>query len=238
MTLVETWVRCRSCGGSTPLPEDLTTPTFACSFCRASLVTAEHAGVAATSTDAMLGHLREVASGGDAEGRSAPRLELGSSESREAPCVGCGASVAVPLALSARHVTCRACGKTAPVAAYVSDVERLKLEAARVLAGNAALARLEAEGVACTSCGGANEVPTNGAVQLDCRYCGATILLGGHVDATAVARRRLVLGARGHAGGFPAAERARNRTILTIVALTVLVLLGAFALAVSLRSGR
>lgn len=37
-------VTCSRCGASTPLPDDLRTPTFSCAFCHGELQAAAYAG--------------------------------------------------------------------------------------------------------------------------------------------------------------------------------------------------
>ena len=190
-------VTCSQCGASTPLPEDLTTPTFSCTFCRAVLETRQYAGAQAVTADVLGAHLRGVAADPQKamqdlrDGVRAPVFEDENHATRAAACTACGAAIAVPLNLRVHHVTCNACGKTHPVSQYVSDGERFELDMQRQVAGNEALRALAQTGVACTKCGGRNDVPIDGTVQITCRFCSQTILLSDHVDAGAIARARL-----------------------------------------------
>lgn len=184
-------VTCSRCGASTPLPDDLTVPSFACAFCHAVLETAAYAGQAAVSADALLGYVGAALESGVGAPESAPRFEGGSTSPRAASCRHCAAPVEVPLDVSVRELSCAGCGRRQPVSDYVSDEERFALDMQRQVAGNEALVRLRAEGVPCGKCGAKSAVPDDGSVQLVCPYCGATILLSDHVDASAVARARL-----------------------------------------------
>ena len=83
-------VTCSACGAATPLPDDLLVPTFACAFCHATLTTADYAGEAAVSADALVGHIERLAADPkaamanlDESVRSAPRFAGGSREHRE-----------------------------------------------------------------------------------------------------------------------------------------------------------
>jgi hypothetical protein len=189
-------VTCPHCGASTPLPEDLRTPTFQCAFCKSVLETARFAGQAAVSADAVIGYMSEAIAAKrvpDADSiATAPRFEEENAATRPAACLACGAPVQVPLNLRVHHLTCGACGRSQPVNGYISDQERFELDMARQAAGNDALKRLQADGLSCTKCGGKNPLPADGSIQLPCKFCGATILLADHVDAGAVARQRLV----------------------------------------------
>ena len=187
-------VTCHRCGASTPLPDDLRVPVFACAFCRAELTTASYAGAAAVSADALLGHIGQVIDGAVpvAQGAAtAPRFQGGSTETRAATCQHCAAPIAVPLNVEVRELTCAGCGRVQPVNRYISDAERFALDMERQVAGNEAFKRLSAEGVPCSRCGGKNAVPQDGSVQLLCKFCKGTILLSDHVDASAIARARL-----------------------------------------------
>ncbi len=190
-------VTCSACGASTPLPEDLTTPTFSCAFCRATLETARYAGKQAVTADVLTAHLEGVRANPQQamqdmrDGVRAPVFEDENQATRAAACTGCGAQIAVPLNLRVHQVRCAACGVTHQVSKYISDAERLSLDMERQQRGNEALKALGAAGIACTKCGGKNEVPTDGTVQITCRFCSATILLSDHVDAGAIARSRL-----------------------------------------------
>jgi hypothetical protein len=190
-------VTCKACGGSTPLPDDLTVATFPCQFCRAVLETHAHAGEQAVTADQLASHLRGLAANaeqavrGEHDRGAAPAFADHNAATRAGSCTACGAPVAVPLDLRVHQFSCAACGRAHRVADYVSDQERFELDQARQVAGNEALRALRETGVACTKCGGKNDVPADGSVQLGCRFCGATILLSDHVDAGAVARARL-----------------------------------------------
>ncbi|MCC7540069.1 MAG: hypothetical protein IT379_27875 [Deltaproteobacteria bacterium] len=227
-------VTCPRCGASTPLPDDLRVPSFACAFCHATLETAAFAGRAAVSADALIGHMQAAVADParvmDAA-RSAPRFEGGSAESRPSACKHCGAAVAVPLDLHVRELTCAACGRTQPVSAHVSDEERFALDMARQVAGNEALKRLKAEGVPCTKCGARNPVPDDGSVQLVCRFCGAAVLLSDHVDASAVARQRLKHGVYEMRDALMAKQARRQRTTTIVVVAIVVVVLAGFIVA-------
>jgi hypothetical protein len=59
-------VACSKCGATTPLPDDLRTPTFSCAYCGDSLATAAYAGRSAVSADEMRGYLLEVVTHGRA----------------------------------------------------------------------------------------------------------------------------------------------------------------------------
>ena len=50
-------VTCPSCGGSTPLPDDLRVATFDCTFCRTTLRTADFAGEGGVSAEGIARHL-------------------------------------------------------------------------------------------------------------------------------------------------------------------------------------
>jgi hypothetical protein len=221
-------VTCPRCGGSTPLPHDLRVPTFECAFCHATLQTAAYAGQAAVSADALLGHIGAVVSApahAAAHAQAAPRFQGGSSEHRPAQCRACGGAVAVPLDLQVRTFGCPTCGRTHQVDDYVSNDERFRLDMARQVAGNEALRRLQAEGVPCGRCGGRNAVPSDGSVQVPCSFCGAPILLSDHVDASAVARQRLKHGVFALQEQLVAAQKARDRWILTVIVAVVAVAL-------------
>jgi len=228
-------VTCTACGGSTALPADLRVGTFVCQFCQATLSTAAYAGAGAVSADALLGHLRahvaaptpDVA----AAVAAAPRFHGESSETRAAQCLRCQAPVEVPLALTIRELTCGRCGSTQPVSAYISDAERLTLDMQRQVAGNQALAALRASGVACPRCGGQNDVPGGGALQVACRFCAHVIVLAHHVDASAVARARLKEGVYQLRDELVRAQKTHERTTLVVVVAAVAVVL---AIAISL----
>jgi hypothetical protein len=233
-------VTCPQCGGSTPLPDDLRVPTFACSFCHATLETAAFAGRGAVTAEGIARHLegaldmtaREAIDGAS----SLQRFEDRNTDHREAPCKLCGATLHVPLALEVHVVTCGGCGREQRIDVYVSDAERLDLDLTRQREENAALDRLIASGVACGRCGGHNAVPDDGSAQLVCTHCRAAILLAEHVPAGAIARRRLkhaALGFRDAALAHDAANQAHARRVGLIV--LVLCVVGA-AIAIALTS--
>lgn len=212
----ERGVRCHACGATTPLPDDLRIPTFGCAFCKATLDTASYAGRAAVSADALVGHMQvAIASPMPLSEKiaNAPRFEGGSRATRGEPCKRCGQALAVPLDVEIHQVTCAACGVTQNIREYISDQERFELDMQRQVAGNEALKRLQAEGAPCTQCGGKNPVPTDGSVQFVCTFCGATVLLSEHVDATAVARQRLKHGVFAMKDELIAKQKQRDRMV-------------------------
>lgn len=228
-------ITCPACGGSTPLPLDLTTPEFQCSYCSARLSTRAYAGQAAVSADTLLGHMRAVVANPtdpNSAIHNAPRFEGGDRNSRPAQCRHCGGAVQVPLALHVHTLSCTSCGKVQRVADYISDRERFELDMKRQVAGNEAFARLRAEGVPCTSCGGQNAVPDDGSVQIRCLFCGAAILLSAYVDDTAVARQRLKHGVFQMRDQLLREQEQKQRHLRRVV-LTVVVL-AAIAFAVAL----
>jgi len=218
------------------MPDDLRTPTFACAFCRGELRTADYAGAAAVSADALLAHVRAaVALPSAAEAieaaRSAPRFQETSSASRAAQCLKCAGPVEVPLDLYQHQFTCPGCHAVQQVNDYVSDKERLELDMARQVAGNEAYRRLLAEGVACGRCGGVNAVRDDGSVQLTCSFCGAAVLLSDHVDAGAVARHRLKHGVFAMRDEALRANAAHTRKVNTAVAVVVALIFVGFVVA-------
>ncbi len=221
-------VTCTFCGASTPLPDDLRVPAFACAFCKATLRTADYAGSAAVSADGLIGYLQESFANPETaieRAQHAPRFEGGDTNTRPAPCLRCGETLAVPLDLQVSTVTCPGCKSPQPVSGYISDRERFELDMARQAAGNQAYKRLLAEGVRCGRCGGTNPVPDDGSVQLVCSFCGAAVLLAEHVDPSAIARHRLkhgVFALRDEALRMNAAHTQRtNRVVGVVVALLV-----------------
>lgn len=234
-------VTCHHCGASTPLPDDLRVPSFACAYCRAQLTTASYAGAAAVSADALMGHLGQVVrdrTPAHEAVANAPRFQGGSTETRPAKCLHCAAAVMVPLDLTVREFTCPACGRAELVNRYLSDAERFTLDMQRQVAGNEALKRLRAEGVSCSRCGGKNPVPDDGAVQIPCQFCRATILLSDHVDASAVARARLKHGVYAMRDAMIQQQAATNRktTIIIVGAIgLVFVILAVIGVITTLR---
>ncbi|MBX3189663.1 MAG: hypothetical protein KF819_21745 [Labilithrix sp.] len=213
-------VSCHRCGASTPMPDDLRVPVFACAFCRAELATASYAGAAAVSADALIGHLGQAMDGTVPVAQAAvtaPRFEGGSTDARAANCQHCAAPIAVPLDLQVRELTCTGCGRVQAVNRYVSDDERFALDMQRQVAGNEAFKRLCADGVPCSRCGAKNAVPEDGSVQLPCTFCKATILLSDHVDASAIARARLKHGVFALRDAAIQQQTSRDRRTTTII---------------------
>ena len=232
-------IRCPQCGASTPLPDDLRVPTFACAFCQKALVTADFAGVSAVSADALLGHMESAfADPATAMDRihEAPRFVGGSTQSRAMACLRCSAPVEVPLDLEVRELRCAGCGQTQAIHAYIPDDERFRLDMERQVAGNDALKRIQAEGVPCGRCGGQNRVPDDGSVQFVCAFCGAAILLSDHVDATAVARQRMKHGVYGMRDELRRQQAERDAKVKWIVAAVVVAVTVAVA-AINLLAG-
>ncbi|MBN8609598.1 MAG: hypothetical protein J0L92_03385 [Deltaproteobacteria bacterium] len=230
-------VTCSACGASTPLPDDLRVATFTCAFCRATLETARYAGKQAVTADVLTAHLEGVVANPQQamqdmkDGVRAPVFEDENQATRAAACTRCGGRLAVPLNLRIHQVTCGACGATHPVAQYVSDAERLALDMERQQRGNEALRNLAQSGVACTKCGGRNEVPTDGTVQIVCRFCSQTILLSDHVDAGAIARARLKNAVFGMKDELRAREERSQRNWRIGIAVFVVLALGTLAIA-------
>lgn len=219
-------VACTSCGASTPLPDDLRTPTFQCAFCKATLSTAHYAGVSAVSADALHAHMRQHIAQPPADViaaiRSAPKFEGQSTETRAMPCKRCGGSVGVPLDLTVRQLTCGGCGATQWVNEYISDGERFAMDMQRQVAGNDALEALKANGVPCTKCGGINPFPPDGQIQTVCKFCGAVVLLSEHVDATAVARARLKENVFGLRDELMREQQRRDRLTSIVIGVVVI----------------
>lgn len=221
---IERGVTCPRCGASTPLPHDLRAPSFACAYCHATLETAAFAGGAAVTADALLGHMRAAVAapeGALASIAQAPRFEDENTETRDARCRHCQAPVAVPMNLRVHTLTCGSCGRAQAVSDYVSDRERLEADMARQIAGNEALTRLRAEGVACPRCGGQNAVPEGASVQFPCRFCGAAVLLADHADAGAVARQRLRDNVFALRDEMVAAQQRKDRRLLAAILAVV-----------------
>jgi len=230
-------VTCSSCGASTPLPDDLRTLTFACAFCRATLETARYAGQQAVTADVLRAHLESVVANPQQamqdmkDGVRAPVFEDENREVRDAACLSCGAPVKVPMALRVRDVTCGACGRTHSVDQYVPHDVRFKADMDRQVRDNEAFERLAETGVACTKCGGNNTVPTDGTVQIVCRFCSQTILLSDHVDAGAIARARLKNAVFGMRDELQAQQVESQRNWRIGVTLFVVLALGTLAIA-------
>jgi hypothetical protein len=69
---------CTRCGATTPLPGDLTTPTFPCAYCGAVLSTAAVAGASVVSADRFVGHLQgAIANPSAYRPGEAPRFDNG-----------------------------------------------------------------------------------------------------------------------------------------------------------------
>jgi hypothetical protein len=221
-------VLCAKCGASTSLPDDLRVPTFSCSACHETLSTAEHVGRSAVAVDALMGWMGEAINKPfDADAaRAAPKVPHGHGLTKSMPCQKCGAALAVPLDLGVHQVRCDACARTWPVAAYISDVERMNLDMARQVAENAAFAERVANGIRCAQCGGHNDVPDDDSVQIVCVHCGAAVLLGADGHEEAVARRRLkhgVFAVRDELIARQEAKQRRERWIaLAVVGVVVL----------------
>ena len=229
-------IACPRCGASTPLPDDLRSPTFACGFCHGELRTADFAGPAAVSADALLEHVRSAMANPGASNlrdvaRSAPRFQDHSAGSRPAVCLRCHGPVEIPLDLHQRKFVCPGCAGEQFINEYISDTERLGVDMARQVAGNEAFQRLLAEGVACGRCGGRNAVPDDGSVQLACSFCGAAVLLAEHVDPGAIARRRLKHGVFAVRDEAMRAQAARGRRVNLNVGIVVTLLVVGFIVA-------
>ena len=219
-------VTCQRCGGSTPLPDDLRVPTFPCRACGVPLSTAEYAGKTQVSADALLGHLGQIM-GSDpltaaARAHEGPRFLGGSAATRAAPCRHCQAPLTLSLDVEVRTTTCGGCGRVQSIDDYIPNQERFELDMARQIAGNEALTALIASGAPCGKCGARTAVPDDGSVQVACQFCGATVLLSDHVDASAIARRRLKHGVFAMQHAALADHSARQRKIPVIVGAAVL----------------
>ncbi|MCB9604399.1 MAG: hypothetical protein H6721_20100 [Sandaracinus sp.] len=211
-------VTCPSCGGSTPLPDDLRVATFDCTFCRTTLRTADFAGEGVVSAEGIARHLEgilDMSAQQAVEGAQAlDPLEDRNHAMHDAACQLCGAPVKVPLALEEKVFTCGGCGKEQAIVRYVSDEDRAHLDMDRQVEENEALDRLIASGVSCGRCGGHNAVPDDGTPQVICVHCNNVILLGEHVAPGALARRRLrraVFGLRDEAQARQDASDATGR---------------------------
>lgn len=230
----ERGITCTHCGGSSPVPADLRTPSFPCAFCGTILSTTAVAGHAAVSADGTIANLREAVTrpvSPEAVARM-PVYRERPSHVRAAKCHHCGADVAVPLDLHEKELVCAACQRRQPITLYISDRERFELDMRRQVAANAELARARAEGVPCLSCGASCPVPDDGSIQTRCATCGAVVMLADHVDAGALARRRLMHGVHAIKNELTEQQAARDRKVKVVVALgVVLVLVGAVVIA-------
>ena len=106
-------VTCEHCGGSTPLPDDLRVPHFACRYCEARLTTARYAGKVA-SADAHIGWITNQL---DGQGNSAPfeAADIGhgkmSAEERWAHEMKRSAELTAAISeVRARGLDCHECG--------------------------------------------------------------------------------------------------------------------------------
>lgn len=228
MTSPRKGVTCTSCGASTPLPEDLRTPRFACEYCHDELDTVAYAGLGAVRADEMRAVLDGIARGEVPTTSPAP-LVHGGDATRVLPCAHCAAPLAVPLNVTIARVTCGGCGRTEPVARYIGDAERLELDMQRQVAGNAALAALVRDGIACDRCGAPTRIPEPIPVQVVCASCDHATLLSGHVPADAVDRARLKHSALALRAALQAQTTAPSRTN-TYVGLAVIVVIAAIAI--------
>lgn len=233
-----TGVTCPQCGASTPLPGDLRVPTFTCAFCHTELRTRDFSGEGLRSADALLGHL-EAAMAGATPSTPAPSFASAPAGTRASRCTRCSAAVDVPMDLRVHRLVCPACGLDQPVATHISDADRLAADMGQQQAANEAYARARAEGVACGRCGGKNEVPDDGSMQVVCRFCQAAILVGEHVDEDAVARRRLYKGVMALKDTAIAEQKARDRRILLAVGagVALVILAGVCASALGVLLG-
>jgi hypothetical protein len=76
---------CTRCGASTPLPDDLTSPTFSCAYCHAVLSTAAVAGASVVSAERFVGYLEGSAANPAAyRPGEAPRFDNGQLRSLDA----------------------------------------------------------------------------------------------------------------------------------------------------------
>jgi hypothetical protein len=185
------------------------------------LSTAAYAGNTQVSADAFLGHLGHVL-GSDprtaaVRAHEGPRFQGGSTATRDAPCRHCQATLTLSMDLEVRTTTCGGCGRVQSIDDYIPNEERFALDMARQVAGNDALKVILAAGVPCGKCGGQNPVPDDGRVQVVCQFCGTTILLSDHVDATAIARRRLKHGVLGMKETVLREHAARQRRLRWVV---------------------
>lgn len=224
---------CSQCGASTPLPADLRIPTFHCAYCNAALSTTAYAGVGAVRVDEMGAFFNAVVESGSAEGHVAPKLVHGTAGMRRMPCFACTAEIEIPLDVTISRVTCTSCGRDAAVNRYISDVERLQIDMARQVSGNAELKRLIAEGVQCKRCNAQNTFGDPVPVQLECTSCRGVILISDYVASDAVDRSRLRANAYAMRDNLIAKRTASgNRNAIVIVAIIVVVI--AIALGIAL----
>lgn len=210
-------VECKSCGASTPLPDDLRVPSFSCAFCHQTLRTVDYAGEQTRAAAEMNAFFQRAVDRPHDLG-TAPKLVTANRDAtRPSRCRRCGAEISVSLDLRVHQVQCAACGHTDAVSAHISDAERMQLDMQRQVEGNDAYRRLIAEGVACERCGGKNDVPSDGAVQIVCRFCAQPILLRDHVDEDALARRQLRNAALAMRDGLQAKQKATDKRVAIII---------------------
>jgi DNA-directed RNA polymerase subunit RPC12/RpoP len=230
-------VACAQCGASTPLPEDLRVPTFACRYCGHELSTEAVAGEGAVRVDEMRAFFNAVVESPHAI-PTAPKLVHGDGGTRDAKCAHCGAAISVPLTITKKTVRCGGCGKEELISRYVSDAERLQLDMARQIAGNQALKDLIVAGLNCPKCGAHNTISEPVPVQITCASCRQVILLSGFVPPDAVDRARLKVSAyamRDELVARHAASQRRGGIIAGVVigAIVVVVAIGALIHAIS-----
>jgi hypothetical protein len=180
-------------------------------------------GEAVVSADAFVTGLEAVFAG-KASTLAAPR-DARPSPSRAGQCLRCKRPIEVTMDLRIHQLTCAECGCVQPVAAHVSDVERMQIDQQRQIAENEALKALRAEGTSCPGCGGHVPVGATG-VQATCGFCGAVVVLSGLVGEDALARERLGTGVRA------AIDEARSRQERRSSWVTALVVGGIVALVV------
>lgn len=218
-------IDCPQCGASTPLPDDLRVPTFACRYCNTELSTEQYAGPGAVRVEEMRAYLEAIVeTPSTVSTATAPKLVHGEGGARDAACAHCGAPITVPLTITVPTVRCDACGKTEPVNRYVSDAERLQLDMARQIAGNQAVAELLHTGVTCPRCGAHNALSAPVPVQMACASCRHAILLSDFVPADAIDRARLKESVLALKEGLARKQRASSRVAGYVVGAVVIVI--------------
>jgi len=226
-------IRCPRCGASTPLPEDLRAATFLCAFCHHELTTAEFAGDAAVSADALVAHMEHAIANpmtAAESARSAPKFLGNSAEVRPSNCIDCKAPIDIPMDLTINNVTCAACGRVQATNKHIPQQERFEYDMARQVAGNRALDAFYADGVACTNCGGHLVFPDDGSVQFACPHCKTVLVASQWVDASAVGRRRLKHAVFEMRDELMERQKENDRSTTTII-LVVIGLVIAFGVA-------
>ncbi len=221
-------VTCPGCGASTPVPDDLQQAAFPCAACGRALRTTDVVGEAVVVADAFVAQVKAVLAG-DAAAPTARPLDGRPADDRPGTCIYCKAPVSVPMALRVHELTCPTCGKVQPVAAHVSDADRLRADLDKQVAENAALKALRASGTDCPRCGAHVDFPPAG-VQGTCGHCGAAVLLSALVGPDALAREALGTGVRGAIDGAVRAQESRKRRvdglILGGIAVVVVLVVG------------